>query len=102
MRKIVAVAASIAGLLLVGSVSASSAPLANADTLRQAGLAPTNIEQVHWRGYRHCHWRYGYRRCHGGHYYRPYPYWGWGPGIHFRFGGGHRHHFHHRHHRRWH
>jgi hypothetical protein len=98
MRKIVSVTASIAGLLLVGSVSASSAPVSNADTLRQIGLAPTNIEQVHWRSYRHCHWRYGWRRCHGGYarYYRPY-YYG-SPGIYLRF-GGHRHHRHH--HRHW-
>src|SRR5687768_10404744 len=55
------------------------------------------LDKVHWRGWRHCHWRHGWRRCHGDYaYYGGYPYYygGWGPGIHLRFG----HHRHFRHH----
>lgn len=81
-----------AAMLCCGVVGLSSA----------AGAAPAGlhgvkssaaqlVDKVHWRGYRHCHRRWGYRRCHGAYrYYRPgfslyigprrhwrHRYWGW-------------------------
>jgi hypothetical protein len=54
---------------------------------------------VHYRNYRHCHWRYGERWCHG--HRRHLGIYGGGPSIYLNF--GHRHH--NRHHwnrgRRW-
>jgi len=103
-RMLVAVAA-LVGALGLGSLPARSMPVAaNLGALGLAHQGGSSLQRVHWRGFRHCHWRHGWRRCHGGyhHYgYYPYRYWGWGPGIYFRF-GGHHHHHHHRHHRRWH
>jgi len=62
----------IGGLsLMMVAGSAQALPAAKApDTSAER----SNLEQVHWRRYRHCHWRYGYRRCHGGYAYRPYGY----------------------------
>ena len=69
------------------------------DTVTAAPLAPgqgvslTNklTTPVHYRGYRHCHRRYGYRhrRCHGG-----YAYYGYGPSIVLGFGSRRHHHGH--------
>jgi len=47
-------------------------------------LDSSGLAQVHWRGYRHCHWRHGDRWCHGGGHWR-------GSGIYLDL-GGRRHH----------
>jgi hypothetical protein len=79
---------------------ASAAPLA-AGALAAATQSSTGlIAEVHYRPYRHCHWRYGRRWCHGPHYYG-----GWGGygyyGIYPRHRyWRHRHHRHHHHHHR--
>ena len=66
-----------------------AAPLAPAHSVN---LTNRLAESVNYRGYRHCHRRYGYhyRRCHGG-----YAYYGYGPSIVLGFGSGrhHRGHF---------
>jgi hypothetical protein len=83
--------------------TASAAPIGNLATVPdRVGTANPLLDRVHWRGWRHCHWRHGWRRCHGGgygYYYGGYPYYGyggyygWWPGI-FRFGHRHRHYGH--------
>ena len=84
------------GLAALVAGPANAAP-AGLDVLESATAASPAAKKVHWRGYRHCHWRWGHRRCHGArHYYR-----GRGPGIHLYIGPRHRGHRHHRHHRRW-
>jgi len=68
--------------------SATAAPLATAPRLDASSATVTN---VHWRKWRHCHWRFGERYCHGGRRWHR----GWdGPGIYLNFGK--RHHGHHR------
>jgi len=69
---------------LAGPQLSSAAPMSAPTDIAASGIA----EQVHWRGYRHCHWRGGYRRCHGGQYYGG-TYWG-GPGLYFGRGWGRR------------
>jgi hypothetical protein len=95
LKKLLAVAAFAASACFTSTV-ASAAPIAPAkDVLRgqTAGLT----DQVHYRGFRHCHNRWGHRRCHGGYSYYRYG----GPSIYLGFGGGRRHwgggHRHHRH-----
>lgn len=103
-KRMLVAAAALASALTLGSLPASSAPVAaQLGFLKLADEGDSIRQPVHWRGFRHCHWRHGWRRCHGGyrHYgFSPYPYWGWGPGIYFRFGGHHHHHHfgHHHHH----
>jgi hypothetical protein len=108
MRKLtmMALSAVVLGLAGAAGTPASAAPIGNVATLPDRTVTGANplLDKVHWRRYRHCHWRHGWRRCHGGyrrhyrHYsYGGYPYYYGGPGIHFRF-GGHRHR-HYRHHR---
>lgn len=49
--------------------------------------AASIVDNVHWRGWRHCHWRHGERFCHGGRR------WGWGgPGVTIDIAPGRRHH----------
>lgn len=101
MLKSVLMAAAFAGIVFViAPTAASAAPLATAPPL--AGQS-SDVENIHWRGWRHCHWRHGDRFCHGGRR------WGRdfdGPGIYLNFGDrhGHRHHHHDgdRHHNRGH
>ncbi len=57
----------------------------------------SQLEQVHYRGYRHCHWRHGHRHCHGGRAYRSY---GYTPGVSIYIGKGKRHGYGHRRHHR--
>src|SRR4051794_19433389 len=57
--------------LAAGSAQALPAPKA----LDNGVSGSTGLEQVHYRGFRHCHWRYGYRRCHGGYAFRYQPYY---------------------------
>lgn len=61
-----------------------------------------NLQQVDYRGYRHCHRRHGRRWCHEG--YRRHSYYGYGyrPGFSVYIGprwGSHRHHRRHGRHR---
>jgi len=101
MRKAVLVAAASGLSMAVGvSVPVSAAPVGTgalaAATERAAPAG--GLETVHYRPYRHCHWRYGRRWCHGPHYYG---YYGYGPG----WGGSYRHHHwkkkHYHHHKHW-
>jgi hypothetical protein len=78
MRKFLVVSA----LTLLGSISAANAaPIAKTPQLSSES---STLDLVHYRGYRHCHWRSGHRWCHGG-----------GPSVILRFGDKHRHHRHH-------
>jgi hypothetical protein len=91
----VAVALAAASLGFGGS--AGAAPLGNTTV----NTEHTQLQKVHYRNYRHCHWRNGRRWCHGG-YRRGYR-GNYGPGISLyigpRWGWGRRHHR--RHWRRW-
>jgi len=79
-----------AAALHIGGAGAMAAPMAGFGT--SVVVDGAALEQVHWRPYRHCHWRWGRRYCHGA-YHRP--------GVRLFYGP--RHHRHHRdHHRRWH
>ena len=73
-------------LSTVLATSTNAAPLAPS----RPAVAPesSGVQNVHWRGYRHCHWRDGERWCHGGGYDRDYD----RGGIVLRFGSRHRHH----------
>jgi hypothetical protein len=76
---------------------ASAAP-SGLGVLKGATTVDSSATKVHWRRYRHCHYRHGRRRCHGQRHYRSF---GWpSVGIYF---GEKRHHRHrkHRHHRRY-
>jgi hypothetical protein len=81
--------AALAALACLFANAATAAPLApSSDLLKnQASVA----QPVHYRGFRHCHRRWGYRRCHGGYAYRPGLFIGFGAGRR-HWGGGHRHH----------
>jgi hypothetical protein len=83
--------AALAALACLFANAATAAPLAPASDLlkNQASVA----QPVHYRGFRHCHRRWGYRRCHGGYAYgyRPGLFIGFGAGRR-HWGGGHRHH----------
>lgn len=71
------IAFAMAGLM---AVPASAAPIGLA-AFDAEGLTKTTAEKVHWRPYRHCHWRRGERWCHGGRGYRNR-----GPGINLYIG----------------
>ncbi len=100
MRKlnICALVAIVLGLAAGVGTAASAAPIGNLATVPdRAAMDNPLLDKVHWRGWRHCHWRHGWRRCHGDYGYSyGYPYYyggyGWWPGIHLGF--GHRHHHH--------
>ncbi len=79
----------IAALALAFSASMFGHAAMAAPVSPTHGFATTQklTENVHYRGYRHCHRRYGRRRCHGG-----YAYYG-GPSIYLGFGGRRHHHF---------
>jgi hypothetical protein len=79
--------AAVAGLILgAAATGTSAAPLSSAPNI--AGQS-SGVETVHWRSWRHCHWRNGERFCHGGR--RDGLYRGDGPGIYLNF-GNRRHH----------
>ena len=86
-------------LAMMITVPASAAPISGG-MLKDVTAADRQIDAVHYRDWRHCHWRGGYRYCHGGYDYDygyDYPYYYGYPGYSvFRF--GHRHHRHHGHH----
>jgi hypothetical protein len=89
LKKLLA-SAVLAAFACLFANSATAAPLATKDLLKnQASVA----QPVHYRGFRHCHRRWGYRRCHGGYAYgyRPGVFIGFGTGRR-HWGGGHRHH----------
>lgn len=92
----IAAALSVAPLM-ASPASATPTALGSVKAARAGGASATT--PVHWRRYRHCHWRHGRRVCHGRRHHRRYYYDGWyglpGVGIYF---GGRRHH--HRHHHR--
>ena len=68
---------------MTGGASAAPSGLEGA---KSPNVSTSIAEKVHWRRYRHCHWRRGYRRCHGHRYYRR---WG-GPGFSLYIGPRHR------------
>ena len=79
----------LAALVFVGSASlfGSAAMAAPVSPTHGMNFTQKLTEPVHYRGYRHCHRRYGHGRCHGGH-----AYYG-GPSIYLGFGSGRRHHY---------
>lgn len=84
----------IPALMALGMTSAIAGPLPTSATKPHVnGIS----QEVHYRDFRHCHWRHGHRWCHGG--YRYYNDYGYSPGIVLRFGHfGHHHHHHGGHH----
>lgn len=106
MRKTL-LAAAVGGLLMAMGLSgpASAAPVgAGALAAATERAAPGGVETVHYRPYRHCHWRYGRRWCHGPHF----GYYGYGFGPGWGYGGGYygkkhwkKHHHHHHHNKKW-
>lgn len=103
--------AATALLTMAVALSASAAPISG-DVLNEAVAgADRQLQAVHYRGWRHCHWRHGRRHCHGRYArayryndygYNPYRYgyYGFYPGISLGFGHHHHHHHggHHGHH----
>ncbi len=74
-RKLLLSLASAMAAICIGYGTAQAAPgNAPLEALRTLGLEQSNVEQTHWRRYRHCHrrcWRgrYGWRCrrvCHRG------------------------------------
>lgn len=80
MNKMIALAAVLGSALLF--TPAEAAPIGNVSGAGDAAGAP--IQKVDYRGYQHCHWRYGRRWCHGDRSYRR------GPGINLYIGPRHR------------
>jgi hypothetical protein len=80
--------------LQFGGTAANASPMAG--FAKSVTVDGAEVQQIHWRSYRHCHWRYGRRYCHGG--YRPGVRLYYGPSYH----RNHRYHRYHRHHRRHH
>jgi hypothetical protein len=62
--QIIPAAVGLAIAIAMGTATAYSAPIANTGLLK--GGSASGVEQVHYRTYRHCHWRNGKRWCHGG------------------------------------
>lgn len=90
------IASAIAALgALAGSAMANTAggiamPLSQMNAASESAY----VQLVHFRNWRHCHWRHGNRWCHGRHYES------YGPGVnlYLDFGGNRfRHNHHHRH-----
>lgn len=79
------------GSLLVASQPANALPKAPMGVGTAA--EESAVQPVHYRGWRHCHWRNGNRYCHGG---RRSGYWG-GPRFSIDIGPG----WGRRHHRDW-
>jgi len=69
VRSISAIFGGLTALVLAGG-AAQALPAPKA--LDPGAATNPGLEQVHWRPYRHCHWRRGYRWCHGYRRYRPY------------------------------
>ena len=96
--KILSFAGAVVALLFASMASVGATPAGTGlSGLKKA--APTQVDTVHWRRWRHCHRRWGWR-CHGyRHYGYGYRYYGspyyYRPGIVFGFGGFRRHHHHH-------
>ncbi len=74
-------------LLFSGSLVGTEAIAAPISPMHGINSTQKLTQPVHYRGYRHCHRRYGHRRCHGG-----YAYYG-GPSIYLGFGGRRHHHY---------
>ena len=78
-RATIVAALSFAGLM----ASPASAAPSGLGTLKEAtATVDSSATKVHWRRYRHCHWRHGHRRCHGRSHYRSYGL----PGVGIYFG----------------
>jgi hypothetical protein len=94
MKASLVVGAALVTFILAGTPSSQAMPAGPISKSVQQGSS-TLLDTVHWRRWRHCHWRAGWRRCHGYRGYRRYGYghygyrWG-GPSIVLGF-GGHRH-----------
>lgn len=86
------------------TVPAGAAPISGEVFKQGATTVDRQIDVVHYRARRHCHWRHGHRHCHGyrpayrdydyDYDYDPYfygPYFYGYPGNRF-FGFGHHHH----------
>ena len=92
----------VAALGFAGLASPASAAPSGLGVLKGATTVDSSATNVHWRRYRHCHYRKGRRYCHGRRHYRSY---GW-PSFGVYFGEKrryhHRRHHHRKHHRRYH
>lgn len=86
MKNAATTSAIVAIWLAFGATSVAALPAAK---LGSQAVQSSSIHDIHWRKYRHCHWRNGHRYCHGKHYRRSY--YG-APGIYLNFGTQHRHH----------
>jgi len=93
--------AALAAFVIAAPVSSQALPAGPISESVQEGRS-TLVDTVHWRRWRHCHWRHGWRRCHGYRGYRSgyYGYRYGGPTIILGF-GGRRHHGWRHHGRRW-
>ena len=67
------VLAALAAFLVVGSTSSQATPAGPIS--RSVEQSSSLLQPVHWRRWRHCHWRAGWRRCHGYRSYRRYGYY---------------------------
>ena len=67
------VVAALAAFLITGSTSSQALPAGPISKSIQQNSSSV-LEPVHWRRWRHCHWRRGWRRCHGYRGYRRYGY----------------------------
>lgn len=93
----------VAAVLAASSLSFSGAANAAPVGPKTVNVEHSQLEQVHYRGYRHCHGPRWNRHCHGGRAYRSYGYGSPGVSIYIgKRGYGHRHRDHrdHRDHRR--
>lgn len=87
-----------AASLHLGGASANAAPVGPIQ--KAADTQRSDLQQVDWRPYRHCHRRHGRKWCHGGAANRGYGYYGYRPGVSLYIGPRYKHHRHYRRHHR--